>query len=87
MAEDIRRPIKINEKRKPGRPRMDGGIRKPIKINEEAYRFLAEEKYRLRAKSISETILKLGEEKKDPDREELIKALDKARELVVGTPK
>ena len=56
--------------------------RRPIKIDKEAYELLLREKELTGAKSISEVIVKSLREKKDPEREEVLRALRKAEELI-----
>ena len=56
--------------------------RRPIKVDKEAYELLLREKELIGAKSISEVIVKSLREKKDPEREEVLRALRKAEELI-----
>ncbi len=60
----------------------EGTKRTPIKIDKDAYELLLREKELTGAKSISKAIVKSLGEKKDPEREEILRALRKAEKLM-----
>lgn len=61
---------------------MKSGERKPIKINKEAYDLLMREKRSRGARSISEVITNLFEGRKEPDKEQILRALKEAEKLI-----